>query len=91
MENLKFTFANKAKIQMDFLVFENLNQITVKENPEISMSSKESISPETDRKFKGKDQEDKLKVEDSEAIQKIKNSLKMMRRNLEMAIEDPEK
>ncbi|MBW0483976.1 hypothetical protein O181_023691 [Austropuccinia psidii MF-1] len=48
-------------------------------------------SPVTDRKFKGKETEDELEVEDCEAIQKIKEELKKMRRNLDMAIEDPEK
>ncbi|MBW0505737.1 hypothetical protein O181_045452 [Austropuccinia psidii MF-1] len=70
---------------MDFLVFENFNQIIVEENPKISLSSKESIPPETDRKLKGKD------TEDSEAIEKIKDELKKMRRNFDMAIEDPER
>ncbi|MBW0530048.1 hypothetical protein O181_069763 [Austropuccinia psidii MF-1] len=40
---------------------------------------------------KGKETEDNMEVEDSEAIEKIKEALKKMRRNLEMAIEDPEK
>ncbi|MBW0472252.1 hypothetical protein O181_011967 [Austropuccinia psidii MF-1] len=40
---------------------------------------------------KEKETEYKLKVEDSEAIAKIKGELKNMRRNLDMAIEDPEK
>ncbi|MBW0517515.1 hypothetical protein O181_057230 [Austropuccinia psidii MF-1] len=35
--------------------------------------------------------EDKLEVEDSEKIVKIKDELKKMRKNLDMAIEDPEK
>ncbi|MBW0500371.1 hypothetical protein O181_040086 [Austropuccinia psidii MF-1] len=40
---------------------------------------------------KGKETEDKLEVEDSEAIEKIIEELKKMRRNLDIAIEDPEK
>ncbi|MBW0578919.1 hypothetical protein O181_118634 [Austropuccinia psidii MF-1] len=42
-------------------------------------------------KSKGKETEDKLEVEYSEAIEKIKEELKKMRRNLDIAIEDPEK
>ncbi|MBW0503627.1 hypothetical protein O181_043342 [Austropuccinia psidii MF-1] len=42
-------------------------------------------------KSKGKETEDKLEVEDSEAIEKIKEELKKMRRPLDIAIEDPEK
>ncbi|MBW0464119.1 hypothetical protein O181_003834 [Austropuccinia psidii MF-1] len=42
-------------------------------------------------KSKGKETEDKMEVEDSEAIEKIKEELKKMRRNLDMDIEDPEK
>ncbi|MBW0486182.1 hypothetical protein O181_025897 [Austropuccinia psidii MF-1] len=54
--------------------------------------SKESIPPQTERKSKGKDpEEDEVKLEDSEAIKKIKMELKKMRRNLDMAIEDLEK
>ncbi|MBW0505271.1 hypothetical protein O181_044986 [Austropuccinia psidii MF-1] len=64
----------------------------VEENTSILSSAKEFIPPQSERKFKGKDQEeDELKVEDSEAIEKIKEELKKMRRNLDMAIEDPEK
>ncbi|MBW0471395.1 hypothetical protein O181_011110 [Austropuccinia psidii MF-1] len=40
---------------------------------------------------KGKETEDKLEVEDSESIAKIKEEIKKMRVNLEMAIEVPEK
>ncbi|MBW0513929.1 hypothetical protein O181_053644 [Austropuccinia psidii MF-1] len=40
---------------------------------------------------KGKETEDKLEVEDSEAIEKIKEELNKSRTNLDMAIEDPEK
>ncbi|MBW0580147.1 hypothetical protein O181_119862 [Austropuccinia psidii MF-1] len=42
-------------------------------------------------KSKGKETEDKMEVEDSEAIEKIKEELKKMRRNLDIAIEDPER
>ncbi|MBW0467932.1 hypothetical protein O181_007647 [Austropuccinia psidii MF-1] len=42
-------------------------------------------------KSKGKGTEDKLEVGDSEAIEKIKEELKKIRVNLDMAIEDPEK
>ncbi|MBW0541145.1 hypothetical protein O181_080860 [Austropuccinia psidii MF-1] len=42
-------------------------------------------------KSKGKETEDKLEVEDSVAIEKIKEEPKKMRYNLEIAIEDPEK
>ncbi|MBW0558296.1 hypothetical protein O181_098011 [Austropuccinia psidii MF-1] len=76
---------------LNFLAFENCNQIIVEENYSILSSSKESIPPVPDRKSKGKETEDKLEVEDSEAIAKIKEELKNMRRNLDMAIEDPEK
>ncbi|MBW0466491.1 hypothetical protein O181_006206 [Austropuccinia psidii MF-1] len=73
IEKLLFTFGNEEKTYMDFLVFENFNQIIVEENPKISFSSKESTPPENDRKLKGKDlEEDKLKVEDSEEIETIK-------------------
>ncbi|MBW0543104.1 hypothetical protein O181_082819 [Austropuccinia psidii MF-1] len=40
---------------------------------------------------KGNETKDKLEVEDTEAIEKIKEELKKMRRNLDIAIEDPEK
>ncbi|MBW0540847.1 hypothetical protein O181_080562 [Austropuccinia psidii MF-1] len=42
-------------------------------------------------KSKGKETEDILYVEDSEALEKIKEELKNMRRNLDIALEDPEK
>ncbi|MBW0532341.1 hypothetical protein O181_072056 [Austropuccinia psidii MF-1] len=75
---------------MDLLVIKNYNQVIVEENPKLALSSKEVIPPETDRKSKVKDPEvNKLKVEDSEAIEKIEEELKKMRKNLEMAIEDP--
>ncbi|MBW0554673.1 hypothetical protein O181_094388 [Austropuccinia psidii MF-1] len=57
----------------------------------ILSSSKESIPAVTHIKSKGKEEEDKLEVEDSEAIEKIKEELKKIRRNLDIAIEDPEK
>ncbi|MBW0484654.1 hypothetical protein O181_024369 [Austropuccinia psidii MF-1] len=77
---------------MNFLLFEHFNQIVVEEKPRISSSSKESIPHAPDRKSKGKKpEEDKLEVEDSEEIKKIKFELKKMRRNLDRAIEDPEK
>ncbi|MBW0571507.1 hypothetical protein O181_111222 [Austropuccinia psidii MF-1] len=69
----------------------NLEVTTVEENTSILSLSKESILPLTDRKSKGKETEDKMEVEHSEAIVKIKDELKKMRRNLDMAIEDPEK
>ncbi|MBW0502751.1 hypothetical protein O181_042466 [Austropuccinia psidii MF-1] len=70
----------------------NLEVTTDEENISILSFSKEIIPPQTERKYKGKDpKEDELKVEDSEAIKKIKMALKKMRRNLDMAIEDPEK
>ncbi|MBW0486125.1 hypothetical protein O181_025840 [Austropuccinia psidii MF-1] len=53
--------------------------------------SKESMPTVTHIKSKGKETEDKLEVEDSEAMEKLKEELKIMRRNLDMAIEDPEK
>ncbi|MBW0496093.1 hypothetical protein O181_035808, partial [Austropuccinia psidii MF-1] len=66
--------------------------IIVEENTSRLSSSKESIPPQTERRCKGKDpEEDDLKVEDSEEIEKIKEELKKMRRNLDVAIEDPEK
>ncbi|MBW0512602.1 hypothetical protein O181_052317 [Austropuccinia psidii MF-1] len=69
----------------------NPEVILVEENTSILSSSKESIPPQTERKSKGKDpEEDELKVEDSEATEKIKEELEKMRRSLEMAIEDPE-
>ncbi|MBW0466831.1 hypothetical protein O181_006546 [Austropuccinia psidii MF-1] len=77
---------------MDFLVLENFNQIVFEEKPSISSSLKESIPHIPDRKSKGKEPEDnKLEVEDSASIKKFKEELKKMRRNLDMAIEDPEK
>ncbi|MBW0555053.1 hypothetical protein O181_094768 [Austropuccinia psidii MF-1] len=44
-----------------------------------------------ERESNEKDTEDKLEVEDSEVIPKIKEEMKKMRRDLEMAIEDPAK
>ncbi|MBW0557536.1 hypothetical protein O181_097251 [Austropuccinia psidii MF-1] len=57
----------------------------VEEKYSILSSSEESIHPLIDRKSKGKE------TEDCEAIATIKEELKKMRRNLDMAIEDPEK
>ncbi|MBW0465135.1 hypothetical protein O181_004850 [Austropuccinia psidii MF-1] len=92
IKDLDFTFGNEEKKYMDFLVFEIFNQIVVKENPRISSSSKEGIFPATYRKSQGKEsEEDEQEVEDSEAIEKIKKEPKKMRRNLYVAIGDPEK
>ncbi|MBW0556663.1 hypothetical protein O181_096378 [Austropuccinia psidii MF-1] len=92
IKNLEVTTGNEEKTNPDFLVFENSNQIIYEEDISILSFSKESIPPQTERQSKGKDpEEDKLKVEDSEAIGKVKMELKKMRRNLDMAIEDPEK
>ncbi|MBW0574747.1 hypothetical protein O181_114462 [Austropuccinia psidii MF-1] len=91
IKNLEVTFESEEKTYLDFLVFENFNQIIDEENTSILSLSKESILPLTDRKSKGKETEDKLEVKDSEAIEKIKEELKKMRRNLDIAIEDPEK
>ncbi|MBW0482395.1 hypothetical protein O181_022110 [Austropuccinia psidii MF-1] len=49
------------------------------------------MSAVTHIKSKGKETEDKLEVEDSEAIEKIREELKKMRIKLEIAIQDPEK
>ncbi|MBW0474454.1 hypothetical protein O181_014169 [Austropuccinia psidii MF-1] len=77
---------------MDLLVLGSFNQIVFEEKPRISSSSKESILHAPDRKSKGKEpEEDKMEVEDSGAIEKIKEELKKMGRNLDMAREDPEK
>ncbi|MBW0561746.1 hypothetical protein O181_101461 [Austropuccinia psidii MF-1] len=76
---------------MDVLVIKHFNQIVVEEKPRISSSSKESIPNATDRKSKGKKpEEDKLEVEDSEAIKNIKEGQDKMKRTLDIAIEDPE-
>ncbi|MBW0497244.1 hypothetical protein O181_036959 [Austropuccinia psidii MF-1] len=91
IKNLEVTFGNEERTYLDFLVFENLNQIIAEENSSIFSSCKESIPPITDRKAKGKETEEKLEVEDCEAIAKIKEELKNMRRKLDMAIEDREK
>ncbi|MBW0532380.1 hypothetical protein O181_072095 [Austropuccinia psidii MF-1] len=61
------------------------------ENTSLLSLSKKSILPLADRKSKGKETEDKLEVEDCEAMDKMKEELKKMRRNLDIAIEDPEK
>ncbi|MBW0540072.1 hypothetical protein O181_079787 [Austropuccinia psidii MF-1] len=91
-KKLEFTTGNEERAYLDLLVFENSNHIVVEENTSILSSSKESIPPQTERKSRGKDpEEDELKVEDSEEIEQIKEELKKMRRNLDMAIEDPEK
>ncbi|MBW0565787.1 hypothetical protein O181_105502 [Austropuccinia psidii MF-1] len=64
-------------------------KIIGEEKSSILSSSKESIPPETEVKSKAKGlEEDKFKVEDSE---KVEEELKKMRRNLDMAIEAPEK
>ncbi|MBW0544772.1 hypothetical protein O181_084487 [Austropuccinia psidii MF-1] len=92
IENLEVTTSNEEKNYRDFLVFESFNHIIDEENISILTFSKESIPPQIERKSKGKDpEEDELKVEDSEAIKRIKMQLTKMRRNLDMAIEDPEK
>ncbi|MBW0482560.1 hypothetical protein O181_022275 [Austropuccinia psidii MF-1] len=75
----------------DLLVFERFDQLIAEENSTISLSSKETITPETDRKSSWKNcKKDELKGEDSEAIEKIKEELRKMRINLDMATEDPE-
>ncbi|MBW0503334.1 hypothetical protein O181_043049 [Austropuccinia psidii MF-1] len=77
---------------MDFIVLENFNQMSFEEKHSISYSSKEYIPPAPDRKSEVKELEkDKLEVEDSEAKEKIKDDLKKVRRNWDMAIEYPEK
>ncbi|MBW0466544.1 hypothetical protein O181_006259 [Austropuccinia psidii MF-1] len=76
---------------MDFLLFQNLNQIIVEERSSISSLSKESIPCEPDRKYKGKEPEVKLEVNNSEAIAKIKEEPKKMIRNLDMAVGATEK
>ncbi|MBW0541578.1 hypothetical protein O181_081293 [Austropuccinia psidii MF-1] len=92
IKNLEVTTGNEEKNYWEFLVFEDFNQRIDEENIGILYFSKESIPPQTERKSKGKDpEEDELKVEDSEAIKRIKMKLKKMRRNLDIAIEDPEK
>ncbi|MBW0582053.1 hypothetical protein O181_121768 [Austropuccinia psidii MF-1] len=91
IKNLEVTFESEEKTYLDFLVFENFNQIIIEEKSSILSSSKESMPAVTHIKSKGKETEDKLEVEDSEAIEKIKEELKKMRRNLDIAIEDPEK
>ncbi|MBW0576217.1 hypothetical protein O181_115932 [Austropuccinia psidii MF-1] len=85
IQNLEITFGNEEKMHMNFLVFQNFNQIIVKERSIILYSSKESIPPVPDRKCKEKEKED------SEAIETIKEESKKMRRNLDIAIENPEK
>ncbi|MBW0462343.1 hypothetical protein O181_002058 [Austropuccinia psidii MF-1] len=72
IENLEVTFGNKGKMYMDFLVFQNFNQIIVEERSSILSSSEESIPPVPDRRTKGMDPEDKLEVKGSEGIGKIK-------------------
>ncbi|MBW0467892.1 hypothetical protein O181_007607 [Austropuccinia psidii MF-1] len=90
IENLKVKFGNKEAIFMDSLLFESFDQIIVEEKPSILSSSKEIITCVPDRKSEGKETEDKLEVENSKAIVKSKEELRM-RINLDMAIEDPEK
>ncbi|MBW0572960.1 hypothetical protein O181_112675 [Austropuccinia psidii MF-1] len=90
IKNLEVTFESE-KTYLDFLVFDNFNQIIVEENSSILSSSKESMPIVTHIKSKGQKTENKLEVEDSEAIEKIKEELNKSRRNLDMAIEDPEK
>ncbi|MBW0592873.1 hypothetical protein O181_132588, partial [Austropuccinia psidii MF-1] len=91
IKNLEVTFESEEKTYLDFLVFESFNPIIIEEKASILSSSKESMLAVTHIKSKGKETEDKLEVEDSEAIEKIKQELKKMRRNLEIAIKDPEK
>ncbi|MBW0493074.1 hypothetical protein O181_032789 [Austropuccinia psidii MF-1] len=91
IKNLEVTTGNEEKTYLDFILFKNFNQIIVEENTSILYLSKESITPLTDRESKGKETEDKMEVEDSEAIVKIRDELKKMRRNLDMVIENPEK
>ncbi|MBW0569378.1 hypothetical protein O181_109093 [Austropuccinia psidii MF-1] len=91
IENLEVTFESVEKPYLDFLVFENFNKIINEEKSSILSSAKETIPDVTHIKSKGKETEDKLEVEGSEAIEKIKEELKKMRRNLDIAIEDPEK
>ncbi|MBW0559232.1 hypothetical protein O181_098947, partial [Austropuccinia psidii MF-1] len=91
IKNLEVTFESEEKTYLDFLVFENFNQIIDGENTSILSLTKEIILPLTDRNSKGKETEDKMGVEDSEAIQKIKEELKKIRRNLDIAIEGLEK
>ncbi|MBW0561178.1 hypothetical protein O181_100893 [Austropuccinia psidii MF-1] len=70
IENLEVTTGNEENTYLDFLVYESFNQIIFEENTTILSSFEESIPPQTERKFKGKDPEEvKLKVEDSEAIE----------------------
>ncbi|MBW0514635.1 hypothetical protein O181_054350 [Austropuccinia psidii MF-1] len=90
IQNLEVTFESEEKTYLDFLVFENFNQIIIEEKSSILSSSKESMPAVTHIKSKGKETEYKLEVEYSEAIEKIKEELKKMRRNLDIAIEDPE-
>ncbi|MBW0496859.1 hypothetical protein O181_036574 [Austropuccinia psidii MF-1] len=91
IKNLELSFENEEKPYLDFLLFENLKQIIVEGKSRILCSSKESNPPVTHTKSKGKDTGDKLEVEDSEVIPKIKEEMKKMRRKLEITIEDPEK
>ncbi|MBW0543843.1 hypothetical protein O181_083558 [Austropuccinia psidii MF-1] len=91
IKNLEVTSESEGKTYLDFLVFEDFNQIIIEERSSILSSSKESMLAETHVKSKGKETEDKLEVEYIETMVKIKYELKKMRRNLDMAIEDPEK
>ncbi|MBW0506543.1 hypothetical protein O181_046258 [Austropuccinia psidii MF-1] len=84
-KNLEVTIDNKEKMYLEFLVFVNFNQIIIEEESSILSSSKESIPPVPGSKSKG------METEDSEAISKIKEELQKMRRNLDMAVEHPEK
>ncbi|MBW0490471.1 hypothetical protein O181_030186 [Austropuccinia psidii MF-1] len=89
-----FLGPNKIPFSAIFDAKNNVNvitQITAEENITILHSSKESILRLHDRKSQGKEAEDKLEVDDSEKIIKIKDELKKMGRNLDMVIEDPEK
>ncbi|MBW0544476.1 hypothetical protein O181_084191 [Austropuccinia psidii MF-1] len=79
IKNLEVTTGNEEKTYLDFLVLENFNQIIVEKNTSILSLFKESILPLNDRKSKGKETEDKMEVEHSEAIVKIKDELKKMR------------
>ncbi|MBW0529098.1 hypothetical protein O181_068813 [Austropuccinia psidii MF-1] len=72
IKNLEVTFESEEKTSLNFLVFENFSQIIDEENTSILSLSKENILPLTDRTSKGKETEDKLEVEDSGAIEKVK-------------------
>ncbi|MBW0499468.1 hypothetical protein O181_039183 [Austropuccinia psidii MF-1] len=79
IKNLEVTFESEETTYLEFLVFENFNQIIFEENSSILSSSKESMPAVTHIKSRGKESKDKMEVEDSEAIEKIKEELKAMR------------